>query len=122
VSIYLIKTLTSNPEKMEDERIKIEVAKLRKAMANLKLDAELERHDNYIAAEILLKLLEKKPVSNPQIEFLKNQSIDFSKVLAIIGLQVIPGSSIAIVLLEKVAEKHGFSLFPDPNRKIPEMD
>ena len=58
-------------------------------MDNLKLDAKLERHDNYIAAEILLKLLEKKPVSNPQIEFLKNQSIDFTKVLAIIGLQAL---------------------------------
>ena len=107
---------------MEDDILKIEVIKLRKTLDNLKLDAKLERHDNHVAAEILLKFLEKKPVSNQQIEFLKNQSIDFTKVLAILGLQVIPGSSIAIVFLQKVAEKHGFSLFPDPNRKIPKMD
>lgn len=51
-------------------------------------------------------------MSPEQIAFLKDQSVNLGKAFALIGLQAVPGSSVAIVLLEKVAEKHGFTLFP----------
>jgi hypothetical protein len=106
---------------MDEEKIKIDVSKLREKIGVLELDVKLEGHDDQIAAEILVRLLEKRPVSDEQINFLKEQSIDFAKVLALIGLQAIPGSSIAIIFLEKAAEKYGFSFLPKPNRKIPDM-
>jgi hypothetical protein len=78
-----------------------------------------EGKETFIASKILLHLAEGKDASPEQIKFLKEQSIDFGKALALIGLQAVPGSSIAIVALEKVGQKHGFTLFPkdqpDPN-------
>jgi len=78
-----------------------------------------EANETYIASQILLDLANGKEASPEKIKFLKEQSIDFGKALALIGLQAIPGSSVAIVALEKVGQKHGFSLFPQdqPNPK-----
>lgn len=87
---------------------------------SLEKDAQLEVKDNYVAAEILLKILERKQVSEEQIKFLKEQSIDFTKVLAIIGLQAVPGSSIVLILLEKEAKKYGIDILPNP-RSTPKM-
>ncbi len=78
-----------------------------------------EAKETYIASKILLHIIERKEVTPEQITFLKNQSIDFGKALALIGLQAIPGSSVAIIALEQLGKKHGFTLFPkdqiDPN-------
>jgi hypothetical protein len=77
-----------------------------------------EVKETYEAAQILLLLIEDKKVSPEQISFLKSQSIDIVKVLTIIGLQAVPGSSIAIIALEKAAEKYGFTLFPKSQTEI----
>ncbi len=106
---------------MSTEKIKEEVGKLRAHFETLKTDTKLEIEDTHVAAEILLRLLEEQNVSKEQITFLKEQSVDFGKVLAIIGLQAVPGSSIALIVLEKIGQKHGFSIFPDPNKVIPNM-
>lgn len=79
-----------------------------------------EAQETYLASKILLDLSRGKEVSEDQIKFLKEQSIDFGKALALIGLQAVPGSSVAIVALEKIGEKHGFTLFPQ-DQKDPEM-
>jgi len=50
-------------------------------------------------------------MSEEQIKLLEKQFIDFSKALTFIGLQVIPGLSMAIIALEKPGQKHGFTLF-----------
>ena len=71
-----------------------------------------EVHETYLASEILLTLLKGNSVSKTQIQFLKDQSFDITKAIALIGLQAVPGSSLAIIALEKIAEQHGFSLFP----------
>lgn len=74
--------------------------------------SEREVHETYLAGEILLKLSKGEEVSEDQIVFLKEQSEDIAKALVLIGLQAIPGSSIAIIALEKIAEERGFTLFP----------
>jgi len=80
-----------------------------------------EASETYTASKILLHLAEGKEATPEQIKFLKEQSIDFGKALALIGLQAIPGSSVAIVALEKLGEKHGFTLFPK-DQVDPKMD
>lgn len=78
-----------------------------------------EVSETKIASQILLKIIKGKEVTPEQIKFLKNQSIDIGKALAIIGLQAVPGSSIAIIALEKAGKKYGFTLFPrDQNGPI----
>ena len=73
---------------------------------------EREAKDTYLASGILISLLRGQEVSEEQITFLKDQSVNVGKVLVLIGLQAVPGSGVAIILLEKIAEKHGFTLFP----------
>lgn len=50
--------------------------------------------------------------------FLKGQSIDLAKAMAIVGVQAIPGSSVAVIALEKLAQKRGFTLFSKDQSKI----
>jgi hypothetical protein len=71
-----------------------------------------EAHETEVASRILLKIVERKKVTSNEIKFLKAQSIDLGKALALIGLQAVPGSTIAIIAIEKFGQKHGFTLFP----------
>lgn len=97
--------------------VEIVVSKIRLAGVFFKREAS----ETVLAAKIFKKMLQKEEVTKEQIEFLKSQSLDLGKALAIIGVQAIPGSSVAIVALEKIAQKNGFTLFPkdqeDPNIK-----
>lgn len=93
-----------------------------KAVENIKSfgkASKREMRETCLASEILLKISVGQDVTEEQIKFLKEQSIDFAKAVTLIGLQAIPGSSVAIILLEKIGQKHGFTLFPqaqqDPN-------
>ena len=87
-----------------------------------------EAHETEVAARILLKIAKGKNVSHEEIKFLKEQSIDLGKALAIIGLQAVPGSSVAIIAIEKFGQKHGFTLFPkaqiepDQDKKVKTHD
>ena len=71
-----------------------------------------EARETKDASKILMRIMEGKEVSHEEIKFLKSQSADLGKALAIIGLQAVPGSSIAIIAIEKVVQRHGFTLFP----------
>lgn len=82
---------------------------------------KIETNETYLASQILLKLAKGKEVTPEQIKFLKEQSIDFGKALALIGLQAVPGSSLAIIAIEKAGKKYGFSVFPK-DQKDPEVD
>lgn len=96
-----------------EDKAAIFVEKFEENLVNIEHATEREAHETYLAAEILLNLTEGKPVDHEQIVFLKEQSFDVAKALALIGLQAIPGSSIAIIALEKICERHGYSLFPE---------
>ena len=77
-----------------------------------------ESKETKIASKILLKMLRGKKVTPEEIQFLKGQSVDLGKALALIGLQAIPGSSFAIIVIEKVAQKYGFTLFPQEQKEL----
>jgi hypothetical protein len=72
-----------------------------------------EAHETEIASKILMKMVHRKKVTPEEVKFLKDQSIDIGKALALIGLQAVPGSSVAIIAIEKVARKYGHTLFPE---------
>lgn len=71
-----------------------------------------EAHETEVASKIFLKIVERKKVTPKEIQFLKDQSVDIGKALALIGLQAVPGSTLAIIAIEKFGHKHGFTLFP----------
>lgn len=79
-----------------------------------------ETLETYAAAKILLKLLhDSDNVTEEEVEFMKDQSVDLVKALTIIGLQAVPGSSAGIIALEALAKKKGFTLLPQ-KQKIPD--
>lgn len=79
--------------------------------------AIIEAKETHEAALILWKMAKGKKVSDKEIKFLKAQSVDVGKALAIIGLQAVPFSSAAIIAIEVVAKKYGFSIFPTSQKK-----
>jgi hypothetical protein len=108
--------------------MKLTIAQIKKEIKNLKSKllnnlhkaehvAIRELHETHEASLILLKMSKGKKASKEEIEFLKGQSIDIAKALAIIGLQAIPFSSAGIIAIEAIGRKHGFSLFPKKQKK-----
>jgi hypothetical protein len=71
-----------------------------------------ESRETLIAAKILGKLLTKKEPTPEEIKFLKGQTVDLGKAVALLGLQFVPGSSLGIIALEKMLKKHGMTMFP----------
>jgi len=71
-----------------------------------------ESEETKAASKILMKIVKGKDVTHEEIKFLKDQSVDLGKAMAIIGIQAVPWSSIAIIAIEKVGHKHGFTIFP----------
>jgi hypothetical protein len=97
-------------------RLESEAGKAAENMKSIGLASKREIHETYLASEILWKLSVGHEVSEEQIKFLKEQSIDFAKALTLIGLQAVPGSSVAIIALEKIGQKHGFTIFPQAQK------
>lgn len=71
-----------------------------------------ESRETVKAAKILGKLLSKREPTPDEMKFLKSQSVDIGKAVALLGLQFIPGSSLGIIIIEKSLKKHGMSIFP----------
>lgn len=76
-----------------------------------------ESRETIIAAKILKKIIMKKEPTKEEISFLKSQSADIGKAAALIGLQLVPGSSIGIIALEKALKKYGMTIFPKSQGK-----
>jgi hypothetical protein len=75
-----------------------------------------ESKETVVAAKILKRLIQDEDsVSEEEIRFLKGQGADLGKAVGLLGLQLVPGSSIGIIALEKVGKKKGFSVFPQEN-------
>lgn len=82
-----------------------------------------ESKETVAAAKILIKLIkDERKVSDEEVKFIKEQSVDVGKVVALIGLQLIPGSSIGIIALEKIGKKRGFTIFPKEHEPVKPKD
>ena len=77
-----------------------------------------ETKETIAAAKVLYRLIKGGEPSAEEVKFLKSQSADFGKALVLIGLQAVPGSSLAVVGLEKLLKKYGMTLFPQ-SQNIP---
>lgn len=76
-----------------------------------------ESKETVVAAKILSRLMrDEKSVSEEEIKFLKGQSVDLGKAVGLLGLQLVPGSSLGIVALEKIGKKKGFTVFPKEHK------
>jgi hypothetical protein len=76
-----------------------------------------EAHETEVASKILMRIVKGKKVTPEEINFLKDQSVDVGKALALIGIQVFPGSTLAIFAMEKVGRKYGFTIFPKAQKE-----
>ena len=82
--------------------------------------AKREKSETVKAVKILGDLLSKKEVSEKDIEFLKAQSKDIAKIVAVMGMGAV---SMAIpIALEKILNKYGISIMPSSNEKEDEED
>jgi len=88
---------------------------------NFKKAVERGASETIAASEILIKILKSDEVSKEEVDFMKDQSVDLAKAIAIIGIQAVPGSSVGIIILEKLAQKKGITLFPKEN-KLPDTN
>lgn len=76
-----------------------------------------ESKETVVAARILRRLLkDENSVSEEEIKFLKSQGADLGKAVGLLGLQLVPGSSVGIIALEKLGKKKGFTVFPKENK------
>ena len=82
--------------------------------------AKREKSETVKAVKILGDLLSKKEVSEKDIEFLKAQSKDIAKIVAVMGMGAV---SMAIpIALEKILNKYGISIMPSSHEKEDEED
>ena len=58
-------------------------------------------------------------MTEKEIGFLKGQFADLGKAVGLLGLQLVPRSSLGIIALEKIGKKKGFTVFPKEH-EIPE--
>ena len=76
--------------------------------------ANRERKETIDAGKILFRLLRGEKVGGDDIKFLKSQSADLGRIVAVMGLGAI--SAAIPVVLEKVLNKYGISIMPKDNR------
>lgn len=73
--------------------------------------AKREKGETAIAANILIKLLrDKENVSEEEIRFLKEQSKDLAKIVAVIGMGAV--SAAIPIALNKILKRYGISIMP----------
>jgi len=84
---------------------------LRKAVGRAKVE-------NIIAAKIILSCLKDQTITAEEIKFLKEKSIDFVKVLNLLGFQFMPGGNMILQIANALLKKKGIYIFPQ-GREIP---
>jgi len=78
-----------------------------------------EGYETVLAAKILLNIVKKRSVTTDEVKFLKSQAVDLAKVVAILGLQAVPGNNAIVKILDSVFKKANipFSFYPDSHNK-----
>lgn len=97
--------------------MKIDWDQIRNSFTRLKKLSGTKANETVVAAGILLRLLKNKKISEEEVRFLKNHSIDIVKIIGILGLGII-SVSIPIALGALLKRKYGINIFPEP-QEIP---
>lgn len=78
----------------------------------LKQRAQDEYRETIVAGEILYSMIRRKEATKEEVDFLKRQSIDVLKTMGVLGISIVPMSTIILVGIEKTLKPHGMTLFP----------
>lgn len=78
----------------------------------LKQRAQDEYRETIVAGEILYDMVRRKEATKEEVDFLKSQSIDLLKVMGVLGVSIVPMSTVILVGIEKTLRPHGMTLFP----------
>ena len=95
------------------EKIKIHKEKTTKAIQELIINIKTEVSETKIASQILVKYIKEGEVTDKEEKELREQVYDLLKVLGIgIPFALIPGASLLLPFLIKIAQKKGVDLLP----------
>ncbi|MBL4669675.1 MAG: hypothetical protein HRT73_04850 [Flavobacteriales bacterium] len=95
------------------EKIKIHKEKTTKAFQELIINIKTEVSETKIASQILVKYIKEGEVTDKEEKELREQVYDLLKVLGIgIPFALIPGASLLLPFLIKIAQKKGVDLLP----------
>lgn len=104
------------------EKIKIHKEKTSKAFQDLLINIKIEATETRQASKVFVKYVKEGKVSKEEEDELRAQVYDILKVLGIgIPFALVPGASLLIPFLIKIAKKKGIDLLPtafnDDNKK-----
>lgn len=93
---------------------------LKKSWLEFVNGARREGKETTEAAKILAKIINKKEVTEEEKKFLKDQSKDLARIVALMGLGAV--SMVLPIALEKVLNKWGISIMPKSRYKEDELE
>jgi ribosomal protein L19 len=112
------KMYSENLDTLNDKKYKIK-EKLKQSFNKFKEIALREKNETKEAFNICKKILSKKEISEKEIKFLKEQTKDIAKIVAIMAMGSI--SMLIPITLEKILnKKYGISIMPNSHNKIDE--
>jgi hypothetical protein len=95
------------------EKIKIHKEKTSKAFQDLVINIKTEVSETKVASQILVKYIKEGNVTKEEEKELRIQVYDLLKVLGIgIPFALIPGASLLLPFLIKIAQKKGVQILP----------
>ncbi len=95
------------------EKIKIHKEKTSKAFQDLLINIKIEATETHLASKIFVKYIKEGKVSKDEEQELRTQIYDLLKVLGIgVPFALIPGASLLMPFLIKIANKKGIQLLP----------
>lgn len=110
---------------LEEGKIKDFLSKINIKQMVIKKAGELRKavgrakKENIIAAKIILTALRDQNISSEEATYLKQKSIDFAKVINLLGFQFIPGGNMILQIANALLKKKGVYIFPQ-GREIPD--
>ena len=108
-----VSILETNGKTEFSEKIKIHKEKTTKAFQDLVINIKTEVSETKVASQILVKYLKEGTVTKEEEKELRIQVYDLLKVLGIgIPFALIPGASLLLPFLIKIAQKKGMQILP----------
>lgn len=105
------------------EKISIHKEKASKAFQDLIINIKTEATETQVASKIFIKYIKEGNISEEEEKDLRTQVYDLLKVLGIgVPFAFIPGASLLLPFLIRIAQKKGIQLLPTAFNKEKEED